>query len=215
MTRRTFLGTLAASAALPNNVQIKIDTRTKLGIIPNDFLGLGYEISSVSTPGLLSANNRAYVKLVRALNPSGIIRIGGITADYASYKPNAQPISSPKSTVVNHANLKDLASFLQATNWKLIWGLNLGVGSIDDAVTEAVAVSTTIKQNLFAFEIGNEPDLFNRGSSSHRPDNYGYKDWLAEYQKVQICHPRNTAERPIRRTRRRFRHRMGHTFCRR
>jgi hypothetical protein len=187
MTRRTFLGTLAAAASQPQSIQIKIETRTKLGAIPKDFLGLGYEISSVSKPGLLSAANHAYVRLVGALSPAGIIRIGGITADYASFAPNAQPVSSPKASVVNRTNLAELASFLKATNWKLIWNLNLGTGSINDAVTEAEAVSAEIKQNLLAFEIGNEPDIFNRGSSAHRPSTYGYAEWLAEYRKFKAA----------------------------
>lgn len=185
MTRRTFLAT--ASAALSKTIEIVINTHNKSGVIPNDFLGLGYEISSVSTPGLLSARNHAYVKLVRALGPSGVIRIGGITADYASYKPAAQSVSSPKASIVNRANLADLASFLKATNWKLIWNLNLGTGSLEDAVTEAEAVAKEIKQNLLAFEIGNEPDLFNRGSSAHRPASYGYPDWLAEYRRFKAA----------------------------
>ncbi|MGH9584228.1 MAG: hypothetical protein ACRD4O_14990 [Bryobacteraceae bacterium] len=50
--------------------------RHKLGTIPQDFLGLGYETSSVAVSDLLSAYNRTYVQLVRTLSPAGVIRVG-------------------------------------------------------------------------------------------------------------------------------------------
>jgi hypothetical protein len=175
----------AAARERTDVVRIQVDPHTKLGQIPQNFLGLGYEISSVTTPGLLSAKNDAYVRLVRKLGPAGVIRIGGITADYASFSPNGPSVSSPKGSAANLANLRELASFLKATGWKLIWGLNLGTGDVDQAVSEAEAVASEVKENLLAFEIGNEPDLFNRGSSAHRPSSYGYEDWLAEYRRYK------------------------------
>ena len=80
--------------------------------------------------------------------------------------------------------LRDLGSFLEATDWKLIWGLNLGRGTIEAAVDEAKAVLAATGANLFAFEIGNEPDLFpNR--EIHRKKAYDYADYLLEYRKFR------------------------------
>ena len=131
-----------------------------IGSIAPDFIGLGYEISSVARPGLLSATNEVYVQLVRNLSRQGVIRIGGNTADYASYSPSAAAVSAPKTTVVNDEALRQLASFLDATGWRLIWGLDLGKGSVAEAVAEAKAVQRAAGSQLLAFEIGNEPDLF-------------------------------------------------------
>ena len=150
-------------------------------------MGLGYEISSVARPGLLSARNATYVQLCRALGSSGVIRVGGNTSDYASYSASAQPLSSPETgpgSVVNAAVLRDLGSFLEATGWKLIWGLNLGRGTIEAAVEEAKAVFAATEPNLFAFEIGNEPDLFQH-REIHRKKGYDYKDYLLEYRKFR------------------------------
>ena len=191
ITRRNLLARSVLTAlASPNGAQaanLTVDTRRKAAAIPADFLGLGYEISSVSTPGLLSAQNRPYTQLIRTLGPAGTIRVGGITADYASFAPNAEAVSAPKGSVINLSNLRDLASMLQATGWKLIWCLNLGTGDVDQAVAEAQAVAAEVKDNLLAFEIGNEPDLFNRGSSAHRPAAYGYDDYLREYRRYKMA----------------------------
>ena len=190
MTRRDFLAVSALAGVADvgaQRVHVTVDANRKLGVIPADFLGLGYEISSVSTPGLLSAKNHIYTQLIRTLGPAGVIRVGGITADYASFRPSAQPVSSPKGSIVNLSNLRELASILKATGWKLIWCLNLGTGDAEQAVTEAQAVAAEVGSHLLALEIGNEPDLFNRGSSSHRASSYGYADYLQEYRRVKAA----------------------------
>jgi hypothetical protein len=87
--------------------------------------------------------------------------------------------------VVNDAVLKDLGGFLEATGWKLIWGLDLGKGSEADAIAEAQAVLSIAGKNLLAFEIGNEPDLFS--GAKHRPPGYSYDDWLAEYRRYKTA----------------------------
>jgi hypothetical protein len=199
MNRRKFLGqaTGVVAAAIAQSsfaaglqaapsgpLRVTVDPERTLAVIPPDFMGLGYEISSVARPALLSAQNTVYVQFVRTLGSEGIIRVGGNTSDYSSYDETAQPLSSPEGkagSVVNQAVLRDLGTFLDATGWKLIWGLNLGNGSLENAIQEAKAVTAATKKHLLGFEIGNEPDLFpHRGG--HRPVGYGYDDYLREYR---------------------------------
>jgi hypothetical protein len=159
-------------------VNVRADRPT--GAIAPDFMGLGYEISSVSRPGLMSAHNRVYVQLVRTLSTRGVIRVGGNTSDFAHYSAAGAPVSSAFGTVVNDAVLKDLGGFLEATGWKLIWGLDLGKGSESEAIAEAQAVLSAAGKRLLAFEIGNEVDLF--ANAKHRKPGYSYDDWLTEYR---------------------------------
>jgi hypothetical protein len=159
-------------------VRVTLDPAQTLAVIPPDFMGLGYELSSVARPGLLSARDATYVQLVRTLGEQGVIRVGGNTADYASYSATGQPLSSPEGkagSVVNDAVLRDLGTFLDATRWKLIWALNLGHGTLENAIEEAKAVTAAAGDRLLAFEIGNEPDLFPR-REGHRHTGYGYDD---------------------------------------
>jgi hypothetical protein len=167
-------------------IPLKVDLTHTVATIPPDFMGLGYEISSVARPGVLSATNSAYVQLVRTLGKHGVIRIGGNTADYASYAANGSPASVPESkggSVVNDAVLRDLGEFLRATGWNLIWALNLGNGTLQNAVDEARAVARAAGDHLLAFEIGNEPDLFSR--NRHRGRDYGYEDYLREFRQYR------------------------------
>jgi hypothetical protein len=194
MNRRDFLannvvaaGTLALGSAFANSAQNFVTVRTDrpLGTIAPDFMGLGYEISSAARPKLMSGANSVYVQLVRTLGARGVIRIGGNTSDYASYSPNAPAVSSARQTVVNDAVLRDLGGFLNATGWRLIWGLDLGRGSEADAIAQAKAVLSIVGERLLAFEIGNEPDLF--ASAKHRKPGYSYEDWLAEYRRYKAA----------------------------
>jgi len=165
-------------------VRISVDTRRGLSVIPADFAGLGYEISSVSIPGLLDAQNIKYVQLLRTLGSAGVIRIGGNTSDYSSFAAKGHAVSAPKGTVLNGANLRQLGTFLNATGWKLIWGLNLGSGDEQQGVEESRAVAAAVNDKLLAFEIGNEPDLFGRGAA-HRSSDYNYGDYLKEFRRYK------------------------------
>ena len=149
MNRRTFLtravglvsaaitqsssgGTLRAASG-EAEVRVTLEPTRTLAVIPPDFMGLGYEISSVARPGLLSAQNSVYVQLVRTLGARGVIRVGGNTSDYSSYSATGLPLSSPEGkagSVVNDEVLHELGSFLDATGWTIIWGLNLGNGRL-------------------------------------------------------------------------------------
>jgi hypothetical protein len=185
VNRRAFLAASAAislKAAVTQRVpvQLKLDLEHVAGRIPEDFLGLGYEISSIAA-GVPSGANRSYVDRVKKLAPAGVIRVGGNTADDALFQSDGVAVSKPKGSIVNQAHLDQLAAFLNNTGWKLIWALNLGSGSVSEAVAEAKAVSGIAKDKLLAFEIGNEPDLFGRGTA-HRPKGYAYEDYLREYR---------------------------------
>jgi hypothetical protein len=177
---------LIPGAGVDKPVTVTVDTERKIGAIPADFIGLGYEVSSVAIPGVLSATNRIYVQLVRTLSHQGVIRIGGNTSDDASYSPDKQAVSANKGTVVNDAMIRQLGNFLQATNWKLIWGLNLGSGDERQAAAEAEAVARAANGQLLAFEIGNEPDLFGR-PAGHRPKAYGYDEYLNEFRRYRAA----------------------------
>lgn len=210
MNRRSFIASTVGGVALANRLpardetaksttapvlQLAIDANRQLGEIPADFIGLGYEISSVAA-GVLSAKNHHYVNLVRRLGAHGVIRIGGNTADDASFAAAGRAVSAPKGTVVNAANLDELGTFLEVTDWRLIWALNLGSGNEEQAAAEAKAVAAVAKKNLLAFEIGNEPDLFGRGTS-HRPKNYAYEDYLREYRAYKTAIRRAVPDAPF------------------
>ncbi len=149
--------------------------------VPKNFTGLGYEMSSVATPGLLRPGNRRYVELVRGLGPAGVLRVGGIVANYTRYQPNGVTAFDRKNTVITHSSLEGFGAFLAAIGWRAIWSLNFAQGTLDQAVEEARAVAAVLGPRLLALEIGNEVENYGR-SQPFRPSTYDYEDYRREFE---------------------------------
>jgi hypothetical protein len=149
--------------------------------LPANFTGLGYEMSSVAPLGLLSASNRRYVELVKGLGPKGVLRVGGIVANYTRYDATGTIQAERQNTVITRASLEQFAGFLKAIGWTAIWSVNLAQGKLEDAVEEARAVASILGPHLLALELGNEVENYNRGHDSFRKPSYDYEAYRAEY----------------------------------
>lgn len=167
-----------ATTSSSQRVTVYLDPRHVMGM-PAEFTGLGFEASAVARSGFLSAENTAYIQYAKTLGAGGVIRIGGNVSDFTHWSPNGQPAALPKATVLNELCLRELGEFLHALGWRLIWGLNLGSGTPEEAVAEAQSVAAATGDLLLAFEIGNEPDLF--AHSEHRNSGWGYAEWYQQY----------------------------------
>jgi hypothetical protein len=148
--------------------------------IPANFTGLGYEMSSVATPSLLSAANRRYVDLIKGLGAQGVLRVGGIVANYTRYEPNGTSTAERQNTVITRANLEQFAAFLRRIGWRAIWSVNFAQGTIPEAVEEARAVASVLGSRLLALEIGNEVDSYGKGQPFRSPS-YDYEMYRKEY----------------------------------
>jgi hypothetical protein len=162
-------------------VKMQVDPKTTLGGISEDFIGFGYETSAVAQSNFFSAKNTTMVQLYRNLSPHGLIRIGGNVSDHTKYVPEGVPVARTEKevTVINRANLADLGGFARATGWKVMWGLNLGSGSKEEAVEEAVAVNAALGTNLQSLQIGNEVEALHRFTNSYDAYHAAYLDYKA------------------------------------
>jgi hypothetical protein len=86
--------------------------------IPPDFIGLSYEKSVVSVP-LFDASDTALVRLFRRLGP-GVLRVGGNSVDRTSWDPEGLGM---QKGLIAPADVSRLARFLQAADWRIIYGL--------------------------------------------------------------------------------------------
>jgi len=150
-------------------------------MIPTDFIGLGYEMSSVAPLGLLSPENADYVELIKGLGPAGVLRVGGIVADYTRYIPDGTIVAERQNTVITRASMKQFGAFLRKIGWRAIWSVNFAQRSIADAVEETRAVAAVLGPRLLALEIGNEVDNYKRGEKPFRKPPYDYETYRKEY----------------------------------
>ncbi len=165
--------------------------------IGNDFTGLSYESAQLGDPNFFSGKNVDLMQFLRRLGNTGVLRIGGNTSDYCNWTPDAStvPASSapaapvgpdtglkkPPITNITQVAIRNLREFLDASGWKLIYGLNLGTGKPEMAAQEAAYVNDTIGSSLMAFQLGNEPDLFSRNGL--RAAGYNFNQFAQEWQR--------------------------------
>jgi hypothetical protein len=193
LNRRTLLGNtlrISAGLAIAPAVRSFADADPLLTLrlskaaatsLPGNFIGLGYEMSSVAPLGLLSATNHRYVELIKGLGQQGVLRVGGIVANYTRYVPYGTIMAEKQNTVITRSSLEQFAAFLRKIGWTTIWSVNFAQGSMDDAVDEARAVAAVLGSRLLALEIGNEVEDYKRGEKPFRKPPYTYETYRAEY----------------------------------
>ncbi len=217
-TRRRFLGTSAAAAALTaapvrTLAQAAATPAAKLVLhpdrpgptIPANFVGLSYEIEQLADPSYFSVENTGLIKQFRALSPRGVLRLGGNTSDVgwwkptpastqpplpanvvASVEPHTRPFQELAYSVTPEA-VHNLRAFLDATGWTCLFGINLGTNTPERGAEEAVAVAQILGGKLEYFQLGNEPDLFDRrfrDKKTWNADRY-FDEWLLMAQAIR------------------------------
>jgi hypothetical protein len=160
-------------------VRIHVDPSNALTRISDDFIGFGYETSAVAQSNFFSADNAVMVQLYRNLSPRGLIRIGGNVSDHTKYAPDGAAVArtEKEATIINRANLANLGGFARTTGWKVMWGLNLGSGSKEEAAQEAAAVDAALGTHLHSFEIGNEVEALRRFANSYQTYHAAYVEY--------------------------------------
>ena len=167
-------------------VKINVDPNVTVSRISADFIGLGFETAAVAQSNFFSATNSTMARLYRNLSAHGLMRIGGIISDHTRYVPDGVPavLTQTGVTIINRANLADLAGFARATGWKIMWGLNLATGSKEEAVQEAKAVDGILGSSLQSFEIGNEVEALRRFDRSYEAYHAAYVDYKSAIRAV-------------------------------
>lgn len=200
MKRREFVEMLAlvgGVAALPRTafarervITLDYDAARTGATIPRDYVGLSFERAQLSNPAYFSADNRAFVRLIRGLSPSGSIRLGGSSGEHTAYigersVPPAFEIHGPEHNKLNRQGLnvsiralQNLRGFLDATGWTCLYGLNMAHATPEEAAREAADVQRILGPRLQAIQIGNEPDVFR---NRYRPPSWTAADYVAEW----------------------------------
>jgi hypothetical protein len=140
-----------------------------VGKVAPGFVGLSFEKSHM-TDGFFTPRNAPLVALFKLLGPS-VLRIGANDADRTTWSPGTMPVSGPPfPTTVGTVEVDDLAAFLDATGWKVIYAINFKTGTPMNSAAEAAYVASKVSAaNLYGFEIGNEINLGTTATSGGYP----------------------------------------------
>jgi hypothetical protein len=201
LTRRKFLATAACTVAASRlRAQSQNKIRVSLTIpsdatgpnMPSDFVGLSYEVQQLVDPTFFSSQNGGLIRAFKELSPSGVLRLGGNTSEFAYWKPTPdspepehpqvrEVVGEPKAHyyAVTAEAVRNLAGFLQATGWTCLYGIGMGTNTPARAAEEAAFAAETLGDRLQYFQIGNEADLFDRHLRD--PKTWSAKTYLEEW----------------------------------
>jgi hypothetical protein len=180
--------------AVSAELSLRLDT-TALQV-PLTYTGLSYELALLTDPTFFSASNHDLVAHFRLLSPHGVLRTGGNTSEFCWFQADASTVA-PKLRVppgkleenwmphrlfaIKPEAVDALAGFLDATGWRLIYGLNFGNSTPERAAQEAAYVARAVGRNLEYFQIGNEPDFYHDAINGTRPAGWDFADYLREW----------------------------------
>jgi hypothetical protein len=174
-------------------------------LMPADFVGLSYEMGQLYNARYFSRDNLPLVSAFRALNTSGVLRLGGHLSNITPWEGVGQidpkqvrgvrhgiedywewPLVDPvvqqnKRGMLTRKAIENMRGFLDAVGWRLIYGLNFASGSAARAADECAAVAEIMGDRLIAFVIGNEVDGFG-DDPFFREKGYGFEEYIAEYE---------------------------------
>jgi hypothetical protein len=186
------------------SVLLKLDPNRLGNSIPADFTGLSYESAQLGDPDFFSPDNTELTGFLRRLGKSGVLRIGGNTSEWCYWSPESaeaddaatrqkeqamvlQQALGPdlghgpaKPRKITPQAVRNLRGLIDATGWKLIYGLNMGTDNAETAAAQADYVMRTMGDKLIAFQLCNEPDLFYRNGL--RKSDYDFAQFAKEWQ---------------------------------
>lgn len=174
LTVPTALNTTTASAAeVTASVAVGSAVAGSATVSPAS-VGLSWEKAQLST-SLFSSSNTSLVTLFKNLGP-GVMRIGGSSVDRTMWNASGGGLTAG---YVAPADVDRLAGFLQATGWKVIYGINFATETAAQMAGEISYVQGKLGSSVQSFELGNEPDLYH--SNGLRPSTYTFSNYLTEW----------------------------------
>lgn len=180
--RRRFLAVSAMTVAATrlraqsgSQVMLTIPAEATGPHMPQDYVGLSYEVQQLADPAFFSGGNTGLIREFQALSPHGVLRLGGNTSEFEWWKPTSdspepehpqtrEVAGEPRAQYypVTSEAVRNLAAFLRATGWTCLYGIGMGTNTPEHAAAEAEYVAKTLGDRLQYFQIGNEVDLFGR-----------------------------------------------------
>ena len=175
-------------------VELNIDSGTNLAKVPLDYMGLSYESGQLAYPDFFLPRNTALIQMFRTLNPAGVLRLGGNLSEFTLWS-ETEPVTppdagglvgpdpghrDPRTFIITPRSIRNLQGFLSATDWRCIYGLNLGGGTLEQALAEGGFVAKTLGRQLIAVQFGNEPDLFKHRDQGNKP--WTFDEYLTRWK---------------------------------
>jgi hypothetical protein len=125
------------------------------GSVGAGFAGFSFEKDRVGA-GMFDPRDTNLVNLFRLLGP-GYLRVGGNEVDIVNWNAAG---AGGSATEIAPADVTKLAAFAKAAGWRVVYGIDLKTNTPANAASEAAFAAQALGSHLVAFEIGNEPNVY-------------------------------------------------------
>ena len=185
-----------STGATPAAGELVVEMDAATHLIPANYCGLSYELAQLTDPNFFAASNTGLIALFRRMSPYGVLRLGGNSSESCWFKAD-ESVTAPEirpavetaaenwmpqqAFEIDPVAIGNLAEFLKATDWELIYGMAFGHSSPERAAREAEYVARNLGDRLLYFQIGNEPDFYHDPNNKTRPPNWTFDDYLKEW----------------------------------
>jgi len=135
---------------------VSVKRGTTVGKLAAGYAGFSFEKTHITDP-YFTPDDAALIALFRLLGP-GYLRIGGADVERCTWRATA-PLGKAAHPVyeIGTAAVDQLTGFLQATDWKAIYGLPVTSVTAAQTGAEAAYAASKLGSRLAYFELGNEP----------------------------------------------------------
>jgi hypothetical protein len=193
------LASNAAAGTQENAAKISLTLEDAAAIpVPRDYLGFSCETAQLADPNFFDPKNSELISLFKTLTPEGILRLGGNSSEFCWWKTSAndRPPELPESahrednwmprsfTAIEPIAVDNLAGFLEATGWKVIYNLNLGTGTPERDAEEAAYVAQRLGKRLLYFQIGNEPEYYRNDNNRLRSRDWNFDKYIDQWMTI-------------------------------
>ena len=161
----------AATHAAPGTLTITLQPGTEGNKLEPNYVGLSTE-ATMLTDNAFSLPHLA--NYLRTLNPAGVLRIGGVSADTTFWTSSGETPRNWSTGTITPGSLASLANVLKASGWSTILTVNLMHPDPSRAADEAKHASQVLGSSLKAIAIGNEPDNYYSDASAYFADFESY-----------------------------------------
>jgi hypothetical protein len=150
----TFLFLFSLACFSQTRIDIDLHPRDTLNLIPSDFAGLSFEKNCLNK-GIFGPAEDTLTQLFLTCGIKSM-RVGANAVDTDQLSEVADSLHFTRG------ELDALFQFAQGAGCKILLGLNLRDYNVSLAETEASYVIQKYPGELLGFEVGNEPDLYNK-----------------------------------------------------
>jgi hypothetical protein len=167
------------------NINVHIDNTTAGIRIPDDFLGLDFEMPFLTDTTIFKTSNTVYLNLMNALG-HGIMRVSGYYTNFIPWSNHKRTPLMSKGRLnyltdsIATTDIDSLFAFIRKTKWKIILGVNETRSTPQRTYSEINYAWSHGKDVISAFEMGNEPDGLFAGSFAKY-----YQDLLPHYTIIE------------------------------